>query len=339
MPRSPINPTAILSNSNQAFQTKKELEAAQARIQELEHELASKQQHLLDQVPAELRTQEFVPIFNLKRREYRSRKERDPQIFEALVESIKTHGFRGSIWVQKLRDGSLRIIAGETRTDAALVAGLSEIRADIVEVDDLIAAKLCRAENSRRKNLNELDDTEEMIYLLSLELQRSREDVISLLYQYKNSTEGKSTLADDLKAEIEAVFRENAPDLAILTFITKRLRLLNLPPDVLEAYHAGKLAYTKAIELAKVPAEKRQEILAQAIEKNLSLSEIKALVKENGKDVPPSKTSAQVAKLETQVRKIDPKMVRSTEEKENLRNALLALEALIQQKRQELEQS
>lgn len=337
MPRTPVNPTAILSNSSQALQTRKDLEAAQTRIQELEQELAAKQQHLLNQIPVELRTQELIPIASLQRREYRSRKERDPQTFNALVESIKAHGFRGSIWVQRLPNGNLRIIAGETRTDAALAAGLSEIQADIVEVDDLTAAKLCRSENSRRKNLNELDDTEEMIYLLSLELQKSREEIISLLYQYKNSIEKKASLPSEMKATIELVFQENAPDLAILTFITKRMRLLNLPADVLEAYHSGKLTYTKAIELAKVAdGDKRQALLEQVIEQDLSLSEIKALIKT--KDSSPPSAIANFARVETQIRKINPKLAQSVEEKEKLRQSLLALEALIQQKRQELEQ-
>lgn len=336
MPRTPINPTAILSNSSQALQTRKELEAAQARIEELEQELANRQ-NVLAQVPAELRTQDTVLITSLKRREYKSRKERDPQTFKDLVNSIKTHGFRGSIWVQKLPDGSLKIIAGETRTDAALEAGLSEIRADIIEVDDLTAAKLCRAENARRKNLNELDDTEEMIHLLSLELQKKREEVISLLYQYKNSIEGKASLEGNTKTSIERVFQENAPNIAILTFITKRMRLLNLPADVLEAYHSGKLAYTKAIELAKITDEdKRRDILRQAIQEDLSLSEIKALAKTKESGSQSHRTY--LAKVKTQIEKIDPQKAQTAKEKAELRSSLLALEAVIQQKRQELDQ-
>lgn len=73
------------------------------------------------------------------------------------------------------------MIAGETRLDAAIATGLTEIPADIAEVDDITAVKLSRVENVRRRNLNVIDDTEELLYLLTLVLQQSREQVKKLL--------------------------------------------------------------------------------------------------------------------------------------------------------------
>jgi ParB family transcriptional regulator, chromosome partitioning protein len=52
------------------------------------------------------------------------------------VHSIQTYGFRGAIWLQKLPGESVRLIAGETRLDAAIAAGLTEITADIITTDD-----------------------------------------------------------------------------------------------------------------------------------------------------------------------------------------------------------
>jgi ParB family chromosome partitioning protein len=60
------------------------------------------------------------------------------------------------------------------------------------------------------------------------------------------------------------------------SFLKNRLPLLNLPEKVLEALREGKIEYTKAKAIAKIkPEEKREEFLNQAIEENLSLSQIK----------------------------------------------------------------
>ena len=64
------------------------------------------------------------------------------------MHSIQTYGFRGAIWLQKLPDDTVRLIAGETRLDAAIAAGLTEITADIVTTDDLTAVKLSRDRKS-----------------------------------------------------------------------------------------------------------------------------------------------------------------------------------------------
>ena len=55
-----------------------------------------------------------------------------------------------------------------------------------------------------------------------------------------------------------------------------RLPILNLPNNILKALRQGKIAYTKAIAIAKVKDEKiQEELLHEAIESNLSLKEIK----------------------------------------------------------------
>ncbi len=60
------------------------------------------------------------------------------------------------------------------------------------------------------------------------------------------------------------------------SFITNRLPLLNLPSDVIELLRQGKIAYTKAREIAKVKDETiREQILTEAIDLQLSLNQIK----------------------------------------------------------------
>jgi ParB family chromosome partitioning protein len=339
MPKTRPNPASFFSNHTKSVQAKEELDAAQARIVELEQELASRRQNLLSEVPSDRIAQAVVPISQIERRPYRSRRERDSEKFQLLVESIQTYGFRGSIWVQRLSDGRLRLIAGETRLDAAIVANLTEIPVDIIEVDDLTAVKLSRIENKRRQDLNELDDTEEILYLLSLALEKTREETISILYQLKNAAEKKASIDPTLRDRIEALFQEAAPELTVLSFVTTRLRLLNLPEEILAAYNAGSLTYTKAIELSRIAdLELRQSILQKAIEEELTVSEIKSLIKPAGSTVPRS-VLGRIGKVRSQIEGISEKSVRklSDEERGQLKQEIDSLEKLLRQKRKEIE--
>ncbi|MGH1397513.1 MAG: ParB/RepB/Spo0J family partition protein [Trichormus sp.] len=63
------------------------------------------------------------------------------------------------------------------------------------------------------------------------------------------------------------------------SFRTNRLPLLNLPQDIQQALSQGKIEYTKARVIAKLKSEdKRKQLLQEAIESNLSLSDIQKRV-------------------------------------------------------------
>jgi ParB family chromosome partitioning protein len=65
------------------------------------------------------------------------------------------------------------------------------------------------------------------------------------------------------------------------SFVTNRLPILNLPADIKDSLAEGKIAYTKAIALAKLKdEEERINLLAEIIEHNLSLKEIKERIKQ-----------------------------------------------------------
>ncbi len=329
--------SSLFSTSSKAKQTQEDLVEAQEKISQLEQALIIERDRLKSTVDPSAISQASVPIDQILRRPYRSRRERDPKAFEELIHSIQTYGFRGAIWVQKLPNGDLRLIAGETRLDAAIAAGFTHITADIVTTDDVTAVKLSRIENVRRRDLNALDDTEELLYLLTLALELDRETIIKSLYRLKNALEGKSSIDPQVQMRIEQIFEEVAPDLGITTFVTSRLPLLVLPTDVLEAYNSGKLQYTKAIELGRVEsAELRQALLQETIEQNLSLSALKAKIR-----TPSSKSVVdRISKLRTQFEGVSEKAIRalSTEQREQLREEVVQLEALLKRKKKEIDQ-
>jgi ParB family chromosome partitioning protein len=328
--------SSFLSTSTKAHQTQQDLAEAQEQIAALEQELAAERQRLQSKIEGHRVSQVKVPIDQILRRPYKSRREKDPQAFDELVHSIKTYGFRGSIWVQCLPDKRLRLIAGETRLDAAIAAGLTEISVDVVEIDDITAVKLSRVENARRRNMNALDDTEELLYLLTLTLNKSRAETKKLLYQYKNASEGNSSIDSWIRETIESVFKEVTPELEVMTFVSSRLPLLELPADVLEIYNTGQLAYTKAIELGRVEDETlRRVLLQETIEQNLSLSALKSRIR------PPSARTVldKMEKLREQIEGMSQKSIGklSVEQRSQLKQTIAGLEALLQQKLKELE--
>jgi ParB family chromosome partitioning protein len=289
-----------------------------------------------------------VPIAQIKRRPYQSRREKDPVAHAELVESIRNYGFRGSIWVQQLVDGSLRLIAGESRLDAAIDAGLENIKVDIVETDDITAVKLSRIENARRRNLNELDDTKELLYLLSLTLEVSEAEVVKLLYQMKNAAEGKAaSIPAHQEQSIHDVFMEVAPDISWQSFVSVRLRLLNLPEDVLTIYNSGQLAYTKALAIAQVEDETlRKQLLELTVKEGWTLEVLKAQIKQLQSNpeqelLPQAKSHPiinRLEKLENQIHAITAQKINkmSPALRQQLLTAIERLEKILQAKKSEL---
>jgi ParB family transcriptional regulator, chromosome partitioning protein len=328
--------SSFLSTSAKAHDTEQNLLEAQERITYLEGELDNARQSLEQKVGLDKLSHALVPIADITRRPYKSRREKDPQKYAELLHSIKTYGFKGSIWLQRLSDGTLRLIAGETRLDAAIEAGYTVISADIADVDDITAVKLSRVENARRKDLNALDDTEELLYLLMLTLNQDRTETIECLYRYKNAAEGKSSISDHDRAAIEAVFTEVAPDISLTTFITSRLPLLKLPADVLEAYNGGQLEYTKAMVLGRIQDDLlREELIGEVLEQGLSLSALKAKV------APTSGRTVidRVNKLGQQIDGLNPKSIAelNDEQRDRLKESLIGLKASLLKKIKELE--
>ncbi len=329
--------SSFLSTSSKALHTQQELAEAQERIAKLEEELVAERQRIQSQIDGSRISQATVSPSQILRRPYKSRREKDPKFFEELVASIKNYGFRGSIWVQRLPNGQLRLIAGETRLEAGIVAGLAEIPVDIVETDDITAVKLSRVENARRRNLNALDDTEELLYLLALTLGKSREETKKIMYRFKNAAEGNSSIDSQIKEKIEAVFHEVAPDLGVMTFVSSRLPLLELPENVLEAYIAGQLEYTKAVELGRIEDELvRQVLLRETIEQGLSLAALKARIRPTS----PRTAIDRMEKLRGQIESINRKSFLKLpfEQRYQLKQTIKELEGLLQQKLKELEE-
>jgi ParB family transcriptional regulator, chromosome partitioning protein len=206
----------------------------------------------------------------------------DKDKMDSLTESVRSEGILQPILVRPLPDGNYELVAGERRLKAAKNVGLTSILVNVLAISDSEATQYALTENLLREDLNALDEAEAILQLLTLRLSCSLDKVTALLYKMDNASKNKITrnvLGSKDAFVVFEVFNELGK-INWQSFIRTRLPLLDLQEDVLFVLRAGKIEYTKALEIAKVKSDDdRAELLANAIEYDMSLKEIRAEVK------------------------------------------------------------
>lgn len=253
----------------------------------------------------------LVKLSELHLPEQQPRRYFDPESLQELVASIKQHGILQPLLVRPIPQGGYELVAGERRYRAATEAQFSEVPVVVKELDDESALAISLIENLQREDLNPLEETEGIIQLLAIKLKSEIEVVPKILYRLQKSlknqdeelsgepiidssdesnqsshnvmgkTEPKSNeAANQYLVRVEEVFK-NLGLMNWSSFVKNKLPLLNLPEDIKLVLREGKIAYTKAKAIASVKDEdNRAVLLAEAIENKLSLSQIKARIKE-----------------------------------------------------------
>lgn len=115
---------------------------------------------------------------------------------DLIAESIRKHGFYGTVLVQKAR---MRIIAGEHRWRGARKASMVEIPAAVLDVDDDTALRILLADN-RMAEFGGYDDAK------LAELLQSLNDLDGTGWR----EEDLADLLDDLAGEVEVIVDEPA---------------------------------------------------------------------------------------------------------------------------------
>ena len=168
---------------------------------------------------------------------------------EELAKSIEQKGLLQPILV-RTTDGYFEVVAGNRRYCACKSLGWRKIPCHIIELDDRQAFEVSIIENIQRMTLNPLDE----------------------------ATAFKSYVTDfgwggvtDLASRIGKS----------LSYITKRIKLLNLPSDVLESIMNHRLEPSLAEELLSIKDGKKQSMLANLIaDRRLSLRMTRKLLKD-----------------------------------------------------------
>ena len=160
-------------------------------------------------------TARMVPVGSLRPNRLQPRSRFDEDELEGLAGSIRAQGLVQPLVVSPEEDGSYSIIAGERRWRAAQRAGLATVPVIIRrQVDDRERLELALVENLQRTDLNPIEEAEAYL-LLQERFSLSQEEVAARL--------GKSRSA-----------------------VTNALRLLRLPPPVLEMLRTGQLTAGQA---------------------------------------------------------------------------------------------
>jgi ParB family transcriptional regulator, chromosome partitioning protein len=207
----------------------------------------------------------------------------DPNKMAQLIGSVREHGILEPLLVRPLKNGEYELIAGERRLRAAKEAGHIEVPIISKELTDKQALQIALLENLQREDLNPVEEVEAILELLAINLDVSTEDIKSILNVAANAKKRDLELTGNVSRQLEeielilaGIGRFNAE-----SFRTSRLPLLSLPADVLFVLRQGQLEFTKARTIARVKDEqKRAELLDSAISQNLSLTQIKELIKQ-----------------------------------------------------------
>ena len=172
----------------------------------------------------------------------------DEEKLHELSESIKEHGLLQPIVVIENTDGTFTLIAGERRLRAHKLANLEQIKAIVVDEDELKLRELALIENIQRDDLN----------------------IIELAFCYAQLLNEHNITHEELSKK---VFKSR-------TSITNTLRLLQLSPYVQQALASDKITAGHAKIMLGLSVDEQKMVCDSIIGQKLSVRETEKLVKE-----------------------------------------------------------
>jgi ParB family transcriptional regulator, chromosome partitioning protein len=173
---------------------------------------------------------EDVDIYKIKRppEYYYSRSSN----IDELANSIKLKGLLQPIVVRTKPEGYFEIVAGNRRLEACKTLGWRKIVCHIIELDDKQAFEISLMENIQRKTLSPIEEA----------------------YAFRSYVKdlGRGGISD-LAAKIGKS----------VSYVDKRIKLLELPPEVIESVSNSMISASVAEELCFIADSKRQQEFAK----------------------------------------------------------------------------
>ncbi len=189
-----------------------------------------------------------VPLDDIIPNRFQPRLSFDEQGLNELAESIKQHGIIQPLVLRKIGD-KYEIIAGERRYKAAYIAGLSEVPAVIINLNDNESAEVAIVENIQRKDLSPIEEA------------KSYKKLLDRGYLTQDQLAGRM-------GKTQAT-------------ISNKLRLLNLDDEVQNALLNNKISERHARSILKLDdKEKQKEVLNEILEKRLNVRDTEDLINE-----------------------------------------------------------
>ena len=189
----------------------------------------------------------YLSIDCVRPNPYQPRKQFSKGALEELCESIKQYGVIQPINVRKITNNSYELVAGERRLRAAVMAGLKEIPAIVINVNDNDSAVMALIENLQREDLS-----------------------------YMEEAEGYNNLINDHGFTQEELAQKIGKSQST---IANKIRLLRLPPMVKKILSDNNLTERHARSLLKLHDEQLQlKVLKHVCEKGLNVKKTEELV-------------------------------------------------------------
>lgn len=189
-----------------------------------------------------------VAIADIVPNKNQPRKDFSEEALAELAESVKKYGVLQPIMVKPMPDTTYKIIAGERRYRAAMLAGLTEVPVIIRELDDREVSEVALIENLQREDLNAVEEA----------------------LGYKNLQETYGLTQDEIAS---AVGKSRSA-------VANSMRLLALPEKVVEMLRNGDLSGGHARALLTI--ENEDELIKTAeklVESGASVRDAEKLAK------------------------------------------------------------
>jgi len=192
----------------------------------------------------------YIPTEYIRPNPYQPRKQFNKAALEELAESIKQYGVLQPINVRKISINTYELVAGERRLRAATMAGLKEMPAILVNIDDEDSAVIALIENLQREDLT-----------------------------YMEEAEGYNNLLTDHGFTQEELAQKIGKSQST---IANKIRLLKLPPLVKKILADNNLTERHARALLKLHDEQLQlKVLKYVCEKGLNVKRTEELVEKS----------------------------------------------------------
>lgn len=175
---------------------------------------------------------EKIPLSKIVTNPDQPRQHFDEEALQELAESVKQHGIVQPLVVTK-SENQYRIVAGERRFRAAIIAGLGEVPAIVRTMKDLEELEIALIENVQRVDLSALEQAASIQKL---------HDQFSMSYEAIAGRLGKAT-----------------------TTVHNIVRLLRLPSDSKEALAKGQITEGHARSILAVKDSSKQRALLNHI--------------------------------------------------------------------------
>ena len=187
-----------------------------------------------------------IPLSEIRSNPYQPRKTFDEDALNELAESIKEYGIVEPIIVKKSIKG-YEIVAGERRTKAAKIAGLTTIPAIVKDFTDDEMQEIALLENIQREDLNPIEEAEGISAIISAR---------GLTQEEFAKKFGKSR-----------------------SYITNLLGILKLPEEVKEMVKDKSISMSHARSLSKLDdQDKMVRIAKKIVKENLNVRDIEKLL-------------------------------------------------------------